>query len=299
MKQDYFLGLSEEGFHKVAYTEWGTPSADHPPILCIHGLSRNSRDFDYLAQALEASGRHVYCPDIVGRGDSDWLHNPLHYTFEQYIADMNALIARTGAKQVDWIGTSMGGLIGMIMASMPHSPIRRLVMNDVGPQIPAKAMARLSKYVGRDPDFTSVEEAEHYYKNIYKDFGDLDEAQWRHLTLHSIREIAPGKFISKMDHGVKQSPAKSKLAWKLLLNPHKALEGTFFDIDLWQMWRKVTCPVLVIHGVHSDLLLPAIIEKMHQGRTNVDVLEIPDAGHAPALVRPSEHQFISDWLAHS
>src|SRR5579864_3072417 len=119
MKQDYILGLSEEGFHRVAFTEWGQPNNTNTPILCIHGLTRNGRDFDSLASFLTYYGAHVYCPDIVGRGESDWLKNPIHYTYEQYIADMNVLIARTGATQVDWVGTSLGGLMGMILAAQP------------------------------------------------------------------------------------------------------------------------------------------------------------------------------------
>jgi len=294
MKKDYFLGLSDEGFHRVAYTEWGT---SHPtPIICVHGLTRNGRDFDSLGQYLANEGCHVYCPDIIGRGDSDWLKNPLHYTYEQYMADMNAMIARTHATQIDWIGTSMGGLIGMIIASLPQSPIRRLVLNDVGPQIPVKALSRLAKYAGKDPEFVSVEEAKAYFKIIYADFGQLSEEQWQHLTENSIREVAQGRFTTKIDHGIKRSPAKSKLAWKLLLSPHKALEGTFFDVDLWQIWRKVTCPVLVIHGEKSDLLLPSIIEKMHSLHPHMEILQVPDAGHAPALQSPAQQEVIYQWL---
>ncbi|MBX3710178.1 MAG: alpha/beta hydrolase [Gammaproteobacteria bacterium] len=296
MKKDYFLGLSEEGFHRVAYTEWGTMNHVTSPIICAHGLTRNGRDFDSLADYLAQRDHHVYCPDIVGRGDSDWLKNPLHYTYEQYLADMNAMIAHTQAKQIDWIGTSMGGLIGMLLASLPHSPIQRLIMNDVGPQIPVKAIARLSKYAGKDPDFSSIEEAKMYFKSIYGDFGNLNDAQWQRLTENSIRETAPGKFSTKIDPAIKQSSAKSKLAWKLLFNPHKALEGTFFDIDLWQIWRQVTCPVLVIHGTRSDLLLPSIIEKMRSLHPNIEVFEVSDAGHAPALQDPMHQEMIYQWL---
>lgn len=298
MNTDYFLGLSEEGFHRVAYTEWGTADTKQIPIICVHGLTRNGRDFDSLAGYLSQQGRQVFCPDIVGRGDSDWLKNPLHYTYEQYIADMNTLIARTQAKQVDWIGTSMGGLIGMIMASVPNSPIRRLVLNDVGPQISVKALSRLAKYAGQDPDFTSMEAAIHYFKTIYADFGNLTDAEWLQLTEHSVKEVTPGRFVSKIDHGVKKSQTKSLLAWKSLLNPHKALEGTLFDVDLWGIWRKVTCPVLIIHGTHSDILVPKTIEKMCRIHSKIEVVEITDAGHAPALLHPTEQELIYQWLMH-
>lgn len=298
MKKDYFLGLSEEGFHKVAYREWGETANNQPPIICVHGLTRNGSDFDSLATFFSAQGAHLYCPDIVGRGDSDWLANPAHYAYEQYIADMNTLIARTGAKEVDWIGTSMGGLIGMIMASLPRSPIRRLVLNDIGAQISIKGLSRLAKYAGQDPSsFTSLEDAKKHFKSIYADFGHLTEADWQHLTENSVNEVSPGKFVSKMDQKVTMGSPKSKLAWKLLLSPMKALEGTFFDIDLWQFWQNLTCPVLIIHGKHSDLLLPETLEKMRQSRPNVDVIEIDNAGHAPALRDRSQQEIIYRWLS--
>lgn len=297
MNKDYFLGLSEEGFHRVAFTEWGEAKNSHLPIICVHGLTRNGRDFDPLAQFLSERGKHVFCPDIVGRGDSDRLKIPLHYTYEQYVADMNVMISRTGATQVDWIGTSMGGLIGLILAAQANSPIRRLILNDIGPQIPIKGLQRLARYVGRDPVFSSLDEAAQYYKTTYSEIGYLSESQWQMFAENSVQEISPGQFVSKMDKGVLLSQAKSKIAWRAFLHPHKALEGTLFDIDLWHLWRKITCPVLVIHGKRSDLLLPDIISKMQALHRDTEVLEIADAGHAPALFAVTEHEFIYDWLA--
>lgn len=296
MKKNYFLGVSEEGFHRVAYTEWGKANDTATGIICVHGLTRNKHDFDGLAHYLSIRDHHIFCPDIVGRGDSDWLKNPLHYTYEQYISDMTVLIARTQKTDITWIGTSMGGLIGMVLASYAKSPIKRLILNDVGPQIPVKALARLSKYTGLDPDFSSVDDAKNYYKSIYKDFGHLTEEEWLNITLHNIREVAPGKFISKMDHGVKLAPAKSKIAWQSLLHPLKALEGSLFDIDLWAIFRQVTCPLLVIHGSHSDLLLPSTIEKMKNIHPNMQVIDIPDAGHAPLLKDPNHQEMIYKWI---
>lgn len=297
MKQHYYFGLSEEGFHKVAYLEWGNPSELSDPIICVHGFTRQAHDFDALANYLSNRGRHVFCPDMVGRGNSDWLQNPMHYTYEQYCADMTTLIARTNAPHVDWIGTSMGGIIGMLLAASSQSPIRRLVLNDVGPQISTKAIARLSTYVGQDPEFGSLAEAKAYYKSIYADFGKLTEVEWDKLTKHTVREIAPGVFAAKLDQRVKLGPNKSNLAWKFLFHPYKALEGTFFDIDLWPIWRRITCPVLVIRGQHSDLLLPETVAKMRQVHPRTAVIEIPNAGHAPALLHEDEHTLIDTWLS--
>lgn len=297
MKKSHFMGLTEDGFHSIAYTEWGNPHPTLPPVLCLHGLTRNGRDFDALANQLSEQGRHVFCPDIVGRGDSDWLKNPNNYTFEQYIIDMGMMIARMQSPQIDLVGTSMGGLIGMIMASMPNSPIRRLIMNDIGAQIPVKGISRLAQYAGKDPEFKSLEEANNYFKSVYGDFGQLSETQWLQLTEHSIREIAPGRFQSKLDPQIKRTPTKSRIVWKLLLNPQKIFEGTLFDVDLWGMWRNIVCPVLVIHGVKSDLLLPSIIKKMQETHKETEVLEIMNAGHAPALLEREQIDIITKWLA--
>lgn len=269
---------------------------DSIPIICVHGLTRNSRDFDDLARYLSNQGKQLFCPDIVGRGDSDWLKVPFHYTYEQYLADMAVMIARTQAKLVDWIGTSMGGLIGMFLASIPQSPIRRLVLNDIGPQVPAKGLARLSKYVGKDPIFTSFEAAQQYFQQTYADFGYLTEAQWQKFTADSVRKEAHGMYISKLDPGVKLTTNKSKIAWQTFLHPLRALEGTLFDIDLWHIWRTIRCPVLIIHGQQSDILLPKTIEKMREIHPEIEVLEVADAGHAPALLEPAEHEFIGNWL---
>ncbi len=295
MKKECFLGLSPEGFHKVSYSEWGARS-DSPPVICVHGLTRLNHDFDALSTHLAMRGHHVFCPDIVGRGDSDWLSDPLHYTYEQYLADMNVMIARTLANSVDWVGTSMGGIIGLMLAAQPNSPIRRLVLNDIGPQIPAKALARLYEYAGKDPDFSSLAEAKTYYQKIYADFGELTDAQWDYLVSNSVREIANGHFASKLDHSVKTTPAKSSIAWKLLFNPHKALEGTFFDIDLWHLFRNITCPILVIHGAKSDILTTSIIEKMRAIHSNTIVHTVANAGHAPALQDESQHTVIQQFL---
>ena len=297
MRTDYFLGLSEEGFHRIVYTEWGKPNNTHRPIICAHGLTRNRHDFDSLAKHFSYLGCHLYCPDIVGRGDSDWMKSPMHYTYEQYIADMNALIAHSGAKTIDWIGSSMGGLIGMFLAAMPNSPIRRLVLNDIGPQVPAKGISRLSRYAGRDPEFNGLKEAIQYYKMIYSDFGDLSDEDWHYLTEKSIKEIRPGTFSSKVDPGVTLAAAKSKIAWQAFLHPIKAMEGTLFDVNLWQTWRNIKCPVLVLHGEQSDILLPEIIDKMQATHDKTEVLHVPNAGHAPALLDQTHQEMIYRWLA--
>lgn len=296
MKKDYFFGLSKEGLHRLAYTEWGSPCPNKRPIICVHGLTRNRHDFDLLAAYLSQQDYHLFCPDIVGRGESSWLKDAAYYTFEQYIADMNTLIARTHAHEIDWIGTSMGGIIGMMLASMPGTPIRRLILNDIGAQIPIKGLVRLSTYINKNPIFTNLEEAKSYFKKIYADFGPLTDQEWRQLTENSVQSIGPGKWSPNLDPRITLTPAKSKLLWQCLVNPHKALEGTFFDVDLWHIWRQITCPVLIIHGKNSDILLDSIIEKMKVSHAQTEVLSIAQAGHAPALLDSFQHHAIHQWL---
>ncbi|WP_347251748.1 alpha/beta hydrolase [Legionella sp.] len=298
MKQDYVLCATKEGYHKVAYTEWGEVNSEPSAVICVHGLTRNAHDFDPLANYLSTQGYHVFCPDVVGRGDSSWLKNPQNYNFDRYILDMNVLISRTGATKIDWIGTSMGGLIGIMMAALPNTPIRRLILNDVSPQVPIHALWQLAKYVGKDPEFSSKEQAKEHYKKIYAEFGNLTEEQWDQFTETSVIEHSPGVFISKYDPSIHDFRIKWQAVKEFFYHPHKALEGILFDVDLWEFWHNVKCPVLVIRGRHSKLLLPEHIRKMKRTHPHVDVLEIEDAGHAPALFDRDDHENIIDWLDH-
>ncbi len=296
MNTNSFLGVSSEGFHRVSYNEWGQPNPQHPAIFCVHGFLRNSHDFDALSHFLSLQGRHLFCPDLAGRGNSDWFKNPTHYTFEQYIADLTTLIARSSAKEVDWIGTSLGGLIGMMMAALPNTPITRLVMNDIGPQIPIAALKRIANYTTTSPTFFSKEEAVLYYKKIYADFGDLSESQWEEFTLHSILERPSGAYAPKCDPNILHNKTHAQFLWELMHHPHKALEGIFYDVNLWSIWEQIKCPVLIIHGRHSDFLRLEHIAKMQRTHPNTEVIEVDDAGHAPALLNTKEHEKIAAWL---
>ncbi|KTD22281.1 hydrolase [Legionella lansingensis] len=297
MKSDYVLCASQEGLHEVVYSEWGSGQTNNnSAVICVHGLTRNRYDFEPLARFLSDQGHHVFCPDVVGRGDSSWLRNPKLYSFPQYIADMTTLIARTGAQQLDWIGTSMGGLIGMILAGLPNSPIRSLILNDVAPQIPVHAIRRLGQYTGKIPEFKSKEEAKTYFKTIYASFGDLSEDQWDYLTNNSIKERSPGIYVAKLDPNIQTTKSWGQLLKEFFQGPRKALEGILFDVDLWQFWQRVKCPVLVIHGKNSDLLLPEYIQKMQKDHPSLEVIEIENAGHAPMLFERDDQEKIARWL---
>ncbi|MBV8099933.1 MAG: alpha/beta hydrolase, partial [Verrucomicrobia bacterium] len=271
-------GHGAGGFHRIAYTECGQPSAQ-PPVICVHGLIRNGRDFDYLARALEADGRQVFCPDIVGRGKSDWLANPANYNYAQYIADMAVLIARTGAESVDWVGTSMGGLIGMLLAAETNTPIRRLVINDVGPYMPLAALKRIAAYLESSPLFDDLEGVEKYLREIYAPFGDLSDENWGHLARYSTRAMPDNKL------GLAYDPAIAQ-----------AFRAVNQDVDLWWTYDRVRCPVLVLHGLESDVLPTPTAQQMTQRGPRAQLVEFPKIGHAPALMDPAQIAIVAEFL---
>jgi len=277
-----FLGLGAHGFHALAYAEWGAANTTQfhgTTVVCVHGLTRNGRDFDFLARAL-ADDRRVVCPDVAGRGRSAWLAVAADYGYPQYLADMNALIARLAVEAVDWVGTSMGGLIGMMLAAQPGSPIRRLVINDIGPFIPKAAVERIASYVGADPRFPGLAETEAYLREIYASFGDLDDAQWRHLTEHSVRQADDGLALA-------YDPA--------IAVPFKG-EG-LEDVVLWPVWEAVRCPVLVLRGAESDVLSAETAERMAKSGPKAEVRTITGCGHAPALMDARQIAIVRDWLS--
>jgi len=277
MDEKVFLGRSTCGFHRIAYTEWGAATA-RPPVICVHGLTRNGRDFDVLAQTLEKSAQ-VFCPDIPGRGLSDWLGDPACYSYAQYMADMTAFVARTGALEIDWVGTSMGGLLGMLLAAEVNSPIRRLVLNDVGPYIPLLALKRIGSYVGEAREFANAGEVEKYMREIYAAFGDLTDENWRHLAMHGTRFVGNGKLALAHD------PA--------IALPFLQIEQ---DVDLWNIYDRVRCPVLVLHGTKSDILSAQVAEEMTRRGPRAQLIEFPKTGHAPALMDPTQIAVINEFL---
>ena len=278
MDEKQFWGRGAGGFHRIAYTEWGQVSAQ-PPIICVHGLVRNGRDFDYLSRALEQEGRQVFCPDIVGRGKSDCLTNPADYNYVQYLTDMTALIARTGADSVDWVGTSMGGLIGMLLAAETNTPIRRLVINDVGPFIPLAALKRIAAYVEHSPLFDDLEGVEKHLREIYRPFGDLSDENWRHLARYSARTMPGNKLGLAFDPAI----AKAFLEVKQ-------------DVDLWWAYDRVRCPVLLLHGLDSDVLPAVVAEQMTKRGSRAELVDFQKIGHAPALMDPAQIAIVVEFL---
>ena len=278
-RQDSLLGLSASGFHRMVYWEWGDPEAART-VVCVHGLTRNGRDFDALAAALAAAGCRVVCPDVVGRGESDWLENPAGYGYPQYLADLTALIARLDAERLDWVGTSMGGLIGMMLAAQNKTPLRRMVMNDVGPFIPKAALERLTDYLGKDPAFPDRAAAEAYLREVHAPFGALANAHWAHLTEHSIRPADAGGFRLRYDPRIAQAFDPQKIE----------------DVDLWAIWDALSVPVLVLRGAESDLWLAETAAEMTRRGPKATLAEVPGCGHAPALMDERQIAILTEFL---
>ncbi len=274
------LCANGKGLHRMRYLEWG--DAGNPKVLvCVHGLTRNARDFDMLAAA-SAGDYRIICPDVVGRGRSDWLPDAAGYGFPQYVSDMMVLLARTGAKEVDWLGTSMGGLIGMLIASQPNSPIRRLVLNDVGPVITAESLRRIGDYVGKAPKFANVEEAEKYIRLVSAPFGNLSDLHWRQLTESSIRQEADGQWSMIYDPAIGE--------------PFRQAYLTHQNVDLWPVYDAIRCPTLVVRGAQSDLLTAATHGEMGQRGPRARLVEIPGVGHAPMFFDSMQIGIVRDFL---
>ena len=272
--------LSKTGFHRIAYTEWGDPNAEQVTV-CVHGLSRQGRDFDRVAHALAQTGRRVLCPDLAGRGQSGRLRDPEDYALPQYCADMAALIARTGARRVEWVGTSLGGLIGILLAGQPDSPIERLLLNDIGPFLPWSALNRLGGNLRHAPThFDDMAAAVAYFRDTLAPFGALSDDEWEHLARHSVVEAEDGGLGLHWDPGIARA-----------FRP-----GLFYNLSVWNYWDAIRCPVMLIRGETSDLLLTSTTGEMMRRGPRAEVVEILDTGHAPALLNREQIALVVDWL---
>ena len=274
--------ISATGLHRMAYWEWG--ARDNPRVLvCVHGLARQGRDFDRLARQLSGDYR-VICPDVVGRGRSDWLKNPAAYQIPSYVADMVTLLARLDVEQVDWVGTSMGGLIGLGLASLPDTPIRRLVLNDVGPSVEPAALQRIGSYLGQPLRFKTVEEGAAYLRTISAGFGPIGDEDWLALSRPMFR---PEGDQLKLHY----DPA---IALALAaVTPEMARMG---EQMLWAGYDSLRMPTLLIRGAESDLLSPSTAEAMTRRGPKAELVEIAGAGHAPMFSDAAQIAVVEEFL---
>jgi pimeloyl-ACP methyl ester carboxylesterase len=305
MSERRFASLGPHGFHRIAYTDWGGASNSHV-VLCMHGLTRNSRDFDWLARALQRDYR-VVCMDVAGRGESDWLQHKEDYTFRQYQTDAAALIARVtafergrlagwfgagssaGEAGVDWIGTSMGGLIGTLLAAQPRSPINRLVLNDVGPFISWASLMRIKGYMMTRAAYPTLEAAQGVLRQACASWGPMSDDQWRHFARYSIRQTEEG-FAFTCDPRIADATS-----WGF--SPDARVGNrNLLGLELWSVWEQVRCPVLILRGEDSEVLLAETVRRMLDREARTEVVEFAGVGHAPALMSREQIETIRAFL---
>jgi pimeloyl-ACP methyl ester carboxylesterase len=274
--------LDSRGLHRMAYWEHGDP-ANRRVLVCVHGLSRQGRDFDALAAALIDCYR-VVCPDVVGRGHSDRLADPNGYGIPAYVADMVTLLARLDAESVDWVGTSMGGLIGMGVAALPGSPLRRLVLNDVGPAIQWEAIQRIAAYLGQPRSFADVDEAADYLRSISAGFGPHTREQWLALSRPMLRPDGE-RWVLHYDPAI-AVPVRA-------LTPEHAVAG---EAALWRAYDSLRLPALLLRGADSDLLSPDTAQAMTRRGPKARLVEFAGVGHAPMLTAADQIEAVREFL---
>ncbi len=267
-------------FYTMAFDEWGDAAA--PVVVCVHGLTRNGRDFDALAAGL-ADRFRIICPDLPGRGRSDWLADPMLYQAQHYVAALGHLLAWVGA-EVAWVGTSLGGICGMVLAAAKGTSISRLVLNDIGPFIPAAALLRIRDYMVASGDspvmsqLADLDAVERHLRLVHAPFGPLSDAQWADLARNSARRLPDGRFTMHYDPRIAEP-----------LRGHDPV-----DVDMWPLWNAIGMPRLVIRGATSDLLLPDTLARM--AGSGAQTLEVAETGHAPALLDPVQIAAVRSFL---
>lgn len=271
-----------EGTHKIAFYEWGNPYA--PAIFCIHGLTRNGRDFDYLARRLTEHYR-VIAVDVAGRGNSGRLTNLRWYENGTYMQDILALAERMNLQKFDWIGTSMGGIIGMMIAALVPNKITRLVLNDIGAMIPKDGLLRIGEYVGTKKSFPSLVEADRFLRQIMLPFGITQPGHWDHVLEHSLVHHPDGTVSFAYDPAIGD-------AFRLAASEMEKLE----DISLWMLWESITCPTLILRGEKSDILPHAVAVKMCEENEHATLVEFAGVGHAPTLMEDQQIDKVAEWL---
>ncbi|MGZ5031617.1 MAG: alpha/beta fold hydrolase [Usitatibacter sp.] len=273
-----YRGLGVAGLHDLHAVQWGRRDSKRV-VLCAHGYSGNSRDFDYLARELSRDAR-VICPDVAGRGESAWLGSPMQYHFGQFLADIRTLLAKLDVQQVDWVGTSMGGLLGLLLASQPSNPIRRLVMNDIGAFVPLDALQHIGRNLQAPEGFASLADVEAHMRRTHSEWGELTDEQWKHFAVHGSRQTENG-------YRLHFDPKIARMA-----QPLPFATGLFF----WDAWYRVRCPVLLMRGEQSDVFPAAVAGTMLDVKPQAQLVEIAGAGHAPSLMAPEQIRVVREFL---
>lgn len=277
-----FLTIDDEGRPlRLSWTEWGEPGAVRT-VVCVHGLTRNARDFDALAAELARRGARVLCVDVAGRGGSDWLDDPMRYAVPVYARQLGTWLDALGLDRVDWVGTSMGGLIALELARATPERLRSLVLNDIGPFVARETLAPIAAYLGLDLAFADLDELEAHLRTIHAGFGPLPDEVWRHLARHGARRDGE-RLTLHYDPRIRE--------------PFLAAAGT--DIEMWDAWERLRCPVLVLRGAESAILDAATAEKMTRTGPRAALVVFEGVGHAPALFDPGQIDAVAGFLRSS
>lgn len=267
------------GSHQMVYYEWGRH--DNPRVLvCVHGLTRNGRDFDFLAAALQQEYR-ILAPDLIGRGKSDWFKDPMHYTIEQYVHDLMGWMHQLGLSKVDYLGASLGGVLGMLIAVQPGSPVQRLILADIGPLIKRESVEKLSTEVQANPTFPSLGDLKEFLKQIYSHIGAMEPYHWDHILAYDHIKRDDGTYARAYDPN--------------LFKSFGPMRGQ--DIAFWPIFQALQIPILALHGVDSIVLTPDICDEMKKLQPKqLDIIDIPNAGHVPSLMIESNIALVKQWL---
>lgn len=279
-----FTSTNSRGFHTLVYSDWGDETAR--PIICVHGLTGNGRDFDIIAPELVKDGYRVIAVDLPGRGRSDFLPNPLDYNYEQYWADLTGILKALTLNDVDWLGVSLGGLLGIKLAAMPHSPIRRLILNDVGPVVPRPALDFIHSVISQTYRFDSIPDLEKRMRETRGlTWGPMTDTHWKKMAEDNARALPDGGITYSYDPGIAEVFKKFPIG----------------EEDLWRCWDKIACPVKLIHGKMSVVLTRDIVKEMKTRGPgpNMAYTVFNDCGHVPSLMAHSQIKTIRNWLQDS
>jgi pimeloyl-ACP methyl ester carboxylesterase len=271
--------LGPGGWHGLHATDWGRLRSKRV-VVCAHGYSGNGRDFDWLARALASEAR-VICPDMAGRGESAWLPSAYAYNFPQLLSDTRAMLVKIGAPRVEWVGTSMGGLLGLLLASDSNSPISRLVLNDVGAFVPGDALREIAGNLRAPKRFASMASLTAHLKRTHGDWGPITGEQWAHLAHHHARGVDGGWALH-------YDPRIASIAYPPLFSP---------GLSLWNAWYRARCPALLVRGERSRIFPEQVLDQMLDAKPEAEHAQIADAGHAPSLMAPDQIALVADFLS--
>lgn len=275
---------SPGGSLRIAYSSWGNPSGR--PLFCVHGLTGGKADFLYIGEYLGQRGYFIVAPDLPGRGDSEFLRDPDRYCFDEYLIHLQNLLDHLALNQVDWLGVSMGGLLGMRMMEERPQLIRRLILSDIGPEVPESALDLIKGYLSLSPIFSTLDDVVAAFKQssgtpFYR--GRMNEEEWRYYSETHVRKNAEGQWVRSFDPAIAIRFNSEPLGRR----------------DLWPMWKKIVAPTLLLHGSLSLLMTESIVARMKAEKRGAPLNRVlfPDCGHVPSLYPESQIRLLEDWLA--